>query len=352
VLTAEQIRDLIIDRIVSGHYPIGSRLPPVRTLADEIGAHRNTVAKAYGALEEMGLVSMRQGRGTSVVSLQSLGTQVPLANLLFKDIEKLIAHARRIGISEHRLREVLEETIAASYRRQPLPPAMVECNAEDILAAVYEVESATGVRMHSLLLDDLRADPQAATKGFSVIVTSLFHIKEVNALLQSVSSPVPVVSLYTQPDEEALRRIAEIEPSSHIGIVASNVEGARRFAAQVRAFTLADTTLLLSPTTEEIVELTERVDVIVSSRSQFERIRSMQVQIPIIELPFHVSQQSIGYLLERVHERSPARPDKQQAAASSAIPVPGNKSSQGDRSPEVPHRPYSAGPHSDREPAP
>jgi DNA-binding transcriptional regulator YhcF (GntR family) len=302
--TVEHIRDLLIDRLVSGQYPVGSQLPTVRALADEIGAHRNTVAKAYGALADMGHVSLRQGRGTYVTSLHNLETQTSLSTLFFEDLDRLVAYARRIGVPESDLRSAFDEQIAMRYASRPIRAAMVECNVEDIDAAIAEVKQATGARLHPLLLDDLRTDPLHASEGYSVIVTSLFHIKEVNALLNVAPSPVPVVSLYTQPDEEALRRIAEIEPDAHIGIVANNVEGARRFAAQVRSVTVAESTLLLAPSDAEIRALAAQVDVFVSSRSQFDTLRRLALDVPIIELPFHVSPQSVAYLVERLGNRT------------------------------------------------
>ena len=67
-LSAHAVRDIVIDRLASGAHPIGSKLPTSRELAAEIGAHRNTVAKAYQELANLGLVSVRQGRGTYVVA--------------------------------------------------------------------------------------------------------------------------------------------------------------------------------------------------------------------------------------------------------------------------------------------
>jgi DNA-binding transcriptional regulator YhcF (GntR family) len=303
--TVEQIRDILIDRLVSGAYPIGSRLPPVRALADEIGAHRNTVAKAYSLLAEMGLVSLRQGKGTYVTSLHNLETQVSLSSLLMDELDRLVANARRIGLAEDDLKSAFAARVTTHYAQQPRRGAMVECNMGDIQSAIDEVAETTGIRLQPLLLDDLRQDPRAATQRYGVIVTSLFHIKEVSALLEPQAAPSMLVSLYTQPDEEALRRIAAIDADAHVGIIANDVEGARRFAAQVRAYTAAETTLLLSPSQDEIFDLAARADVFVSSRSQRERLERLNLSVPIIELPFRVSQQSMAYLMERL--RTPER---------------------------------------------
>lgn len=62
----QQLFDRIAERIQSGAFPSGFRLPPSRRLADELGTHRNTVVRAYGELERSGFLSSTVGRGTFV----------------------------------------------------------------------------------------------------------------------------------------------------------------------------------------------------------------------------------------------------------------------------------------------
>jgi GntR family transcriptional regulator/MocR family aminotransferase len=60
--------DQIVERIRSGTFPSDYRLPPTRMLAGELGAHRNTVVRAYAELEAAGFVLSRVGRGTFVAA--------------------------------------------------------------------------------------------------------------------------------------------------------------------------------------------------------------------------------------------------------------------------------------------
>ncbi|MEY4580941.1 MAG: hypothetical protein RL701_5644 [Pseudomonadota bacterium] len=61
-----QIFDQVAARIESRAFPAGYRLPPSRELSRELGAHRNTVARAYADLEAAGFVYAGVGRGTFV----------------------------------------------------------------------------------------------------------------------------------------------------------------------------------------------------------------------------------------------------------------------------------------------
>jgi len=63
----EQVRAQLAARISAGELPAGTRLPPVRQLANDLGLAANTVARAYRDLEAAGLVETR-GRGGTIVT--------------------------------------------------------------------------------------------------------------------------------------------------------------------------------------------------------------------------------------------------------------------------------------------
>ena len=72
-----QIFDQIAERIATGAFPDGFRLPPTRALADEIGTHRNTVVRAYAELEAAGFLTSTVGRGTFVKRAAVAGRIAP-----------------------------------------------------------------------------------------------------------------------------------------------------------------------------------------------------------------------------------------------------------------------------------
>lgn len=72
----QQLFDQIVERARTGAFPGGFRLPPTRTLAAELGTHRNTIVRAYAELELAGFVSSTVGRGTYVKPSISQPTQL------------------------------------------------------------------------------------------------------------------------------------------------------------------------------------------------------------------------------------------------------------------------------------
>ena len=72
---ALQISDRIRDRIESGEWALGQRIPGEHELAEGLGASRNTVREAIRSLVHAGLLDARPGDGTYV----SAGTELEVA---------------------------------------------------------------------------------------------------------------------------------------------------------------------------------------------------------------------------------------------------------------------------------
>jgi GntR family transcriptional regulator len=62
----EQIRGQIEAMVATGTLAAGDRLPSIRQLAHDLGLAGGTVARAYGELEQAGLVVSRRRSGTVV----------------------------------------------------------------------------------------------------------------------------------------------------------------------------------------------------------------------------------------------------------------------------------------------
>ncbi|MFV0361398.1 GntR family transcriptional regulator [Tropicimonas sp.] len=133
---------LIVERLVSGFWPAGARLPNEFDLAGELGVSQGTVRKALSALERRGLLERTPGRGTIVVQTTEeealyaffrlrdargrLVTPVPCIEILGQDRADE-ADMRHFGASVgnvatiSRVRENAGRRFAADYSRLPAP---------------------------------------------------------------------------------------------------------------------------------------------------------------------------------------------------------------------------------------
>lgn len=111
----EQIRRQLTDLITSGALPEGTRLPPVRQLAADLGLAVGTVARSYRELEAAGLVTGRRGGGTRV-HRAPLRTPPERAAELARHAQDLVRRARLLGAGDDELRAAVERALE---RRDP-----------------------------------------------------------------------------------------------------------------------------------------------------------------------------------------------------------------------------------------
>jgi DNA-binding GntR family transcriptional regulator len=75
----QRVRGILLDRMASGQYGPGDRLPSEGVLAEDLGVHRLTVRRALDELSREGLLRARQGSGTFVSSRpEPIAITIPL----------------------------------------------------------------------------------------------------------------------------------------------------------------------------------------------------------------------------------------------------------------------------------
>jgi GntR family transcriptional regulator len=104
---ANQVLDILIDRILSGVYPPGSKLPPETQFTKEFNVSRVTIRNAFSKLEDRKLIQRRQGVGTYVSKLLNISN--PLNR--FIEFPKLIAENRYQPGFEQVSAEIVEPEI-------------------------------------------------------------------------------------------------------------------------------------------------------------------------------------------------------------------------------------------------
>jgi DNA-binding FadR family transcriptional regulator len=121
----EQVAEAMRERIVSGDWPVGSRVPTEPELAALAGAGRNTVREAVQSLVHAGLLERRQGSGTYVLATSELpsamGRQFACASQrevlevrqALEIVAAQLAARRRTEAQADRLRGLLDKRTAA-----------------------------------------------------------------------------------------------------------------------------------------------------------------------------------------------------------------------------------------------
>ncbi|MEL7269200.1 MAG: substrate-binding domain-containing protein [Bacteroidota bacterium] len=72
----------IIEAIDAGHLPVGSQLPSINIMVDELGFARKTIVKAYEELKDRGLIESKKTKGYFIVSNET-GVFLKIALLMY-----------------------------------------------------------------------------------------------------------------------------------------------------------------------------------------------------------------------------------------------------------------------------
>jgi DNA-binding transcriptional regulator YhcF (GntR family) len=176
--------------IVRGELASGERLPPLRELAEDVGAHVNTIRAVYARLEQDGLIDTRHGKGSFVLA-QPTTAHLGLAGAL--------THAARVALDAG---VTAEQLAAALY---VLPDDLREPDAEavarrDLRAQIAVLEGALSALYAEHPDLPVVARPTARRAGPRILDREdlrrqrdavLHQLVEIHAALDERANPVP-----------------------------------------------------------------------------------------------------------------------------------------------------------------
>ena len=108
---ARQIRAQIAARALAA----GDQLPPVRTVASDLGVNINTVARAYRLLEAEGFVAIEERAGARVRPPLRRANRRAIETL-HAELTVLVARMRQAGFSAAEIRKRVDRELAPSNR--------------------------------------------------------------------------------------------------------------------------------------------------------------------------------------------------------------------------------------------
>ncbi len=115
-----QIMNQVRQMVANGDLKPGDQLPTVRQLAIDLKVNWNTVARAYRLLDEAGLISTQQGRGTFIWEMPSEETTRQLRQQTLEGLtRRYLAEAAHLGISPQDVRDFFHKEITAWEQGNP-----------------------------------------------------------------------------------------------------------------------------------------------------------------------------------------------------------------------------------------
>jgi GntR family transcriptional regulator len=108
-----QVVEHIHQMVLRGELKPGDQLPTVRSLALDLRVNFNTIARAYRMLDEAGIISTQQGRGTYILSLPPPEMVEELRHKSLRSLaHQVLLDASRMGAGPDEILDILQEQIA------------------------------------------------------------------------------------------------------------------------------------------------------------------------------------------------------------------------------------------------
>lgn len=104
----EQIKNQIINQIISEELCEGEVIPSIRSLANDIKISVMTIKKAYDELESEGYIKSVQGKGTFVASKNTELAKENANKEIEEHINEIIDIANRFDISKEKIVDLFE----------------------------------------------------------------------------------------------------------------------------------------------------------------------------------------------------------------------------------------------------
>lgn len=254
-LTARDVQEAVEERISKGLYPLGQRLPPLRSIAAELGTSPSTVSRAVQEMIRNGWLEVQERQFVRVRS------QLPHKSARHAEVQraiKSIAHKWKLwGGEEQELLGDIKEIVAEVFEAES-QFVFTECNNDDL---IYLGEQLAGelpsLSIGRALIADLDASRLRQNK--SVILVPYYHYAEVKEM---VGQDVSIVPVHTSPSAETLDELLTVPPGSKLLVVGHNKRSVTRLSGIVRDYVEGKITAILEDETEKLAKLAPQSDVV------------------------------------------------------------------------------------------
>ncbi len=298
-----RLKQVIIDRIRSGDYPVGHRLTSARTAANEFGVHSNTVSRIYKELADDGIVRTVHGSGTFVVSVPGPEHGVGAVDELSSSLAALAEQARYLGLSRGAWDELVAESSSQAFLGSEPGIWMVECSRKDVEELSLRLSTLLRRSVNPLLVDEVPGRLRTCGPD-DIFLTTPFHYEEVSAMLEAER---PLLNVNVVPTTDTLVAFAQLEPGADINIVSSNRPTLERLVRMVKTYAKATTgcaTLIDAPEAPAVVRSAR---VLVDTQSIHERVMGWRPTGHVLTVRYQIEPTSVAYVREvlRIREAEP-----------------------------------------------
>lgn len=220
----------IREKIETGQYRPGDRLPSIVKAAEDAGLSAGTVKQAYKLLTDQGYLSMVQGSGTVVrdrraksdagdnVHLIPAGKQAKAE----KEISALFQHMADLGFTFEEIRILIDLKLRQFINEtSKLTIGVIDCNPEARRMMTDKISEFYDSDIFEYGLETILSFPDRIPDDLSLIFTTTTHEETLNEVL---ADRVKINALALSPTAETISAIAKLNADDKIALVALSHE--------------------------------------------------------------------------------------------------------------------------------
>lgn len=278
-LSAQDVQDALEERISMGIYKPGSRLPPVRSLAVELGTSQSTISRALQGMERAGWINILGRQGVTV------SRKRPKSSEFGQDTHRTLkAVAHKWKLSGHTAEDFLAaaKQVTETVFGDQTNFVFTECNVKDLASMADQLGENLDIKVSSrVLIHDL--DPKKIQKDNAVVIAPYFHYAEVKEM---VGDNVIVLPVHFGPSPETLDQLLEIEAGSHVLVVGFNQRSAERVSAIVRQYVDVFVTQVEMDDVDKLEKLITKADIVVTIQPVLSALKKLPKPDKLIVVKF------------------------------------------------------------------
>ena len=208
----QQIQEQVKLAVWMGTVRSGDSLPSIRDVERKTGVNRAQVYRAYKALEQSGLLTLKQGRGKGAVVSRATGSPDSVNSKCRKLTENLAAKVRRLGISPTAYARYLSRQMQELERRVPFI-AYVDHLKPFAVSKAAEISQLWQVPVIGLTIPELESAVRKGTQLRKAITNHLIHDSIKSSLPGRAIEVIPVEVRYS---DQMIKELDRIRPHSSV----------------------------------------------------------------------------------------------------------------------------------------
>lgn len=302
-----QVKNQILNEIKIGNLKISTKMPTERELAKTLNASRNTISAAYNLLEQEGVLTSYQGRGTFVAEEAASWKQHNIKDKLLKIIDLGLEEALEMGMDTKEFLEIVQNRIKEKEELiKKMSAVFIECNIEQATSFARELSNGTNISIIPMVLSDLRnMDDKTIEilKQAQIIIATFNHVNEVKELTTDIEKDVFGIAI--NPCIETIVKIARYPQNTKLGLICISNEFRFKIENGLKAAGLNE--LKINSTTSRKVEdingLINESDVLIVSPGRYQEVKKLSKnKKEVISFEYNLDHDSVKAVISRVLE--------------------------------------------------